>query len=159
MKTLLAGTFDVIHKGHQALIDKTIELAEVYGGQLIITLTLDIMTSRKSHSVTPYSIRRQRLADYIEAQDFEGELHIIPLEREVLDRDMIEELFDDEKVTIIVSEESYPSALEVNKLFKSMGLESMTVVVVPMVLAEDGKRISSTRIRNEEITLEGGVLR
>ncbi len=160
IKTLTGGTFDVIHGGHQVLLDKAIELAEIYNGQLIITLVSDKMASAKSHSVNTYTTRRTRLTAYLKAQDFEQEVYFVPLESKVLDEDMIREVFDDdEKVTIIVSEESYPDALEINKLFISIGLEPITVVVVPMLLAEDGKRISSTRVRNEEITLSGNILR
>ena len=35
------------------------------------------------------------------------------------------------------------------------GLKELEIVVIPLVLAKDGRRISSTRIRNKEINIEG----
>jgi len=45
-----------------------------------------------------------------------------------------------------------------NKLRAEKGLRPVDVVTVELVLAKDGKRISSTRIRSGEIDPEGNLL-
>jgi len=52
---------------------------------------------------------------------------------------------------IVVSPETYPTALKINELRRERGLPEIVIVVVPFVLAEDGLPISSTRIAMGEI--------
>jgi pantetheine-phosphate adenylyltransferase len=44
-----------------------------------------------------------------------------------------------------------------NKLRTQKYLSPVKVIGVPMVLAVDGKRISTTRIKNSEIDVEGNL--
>ena len=39
-----------------------------------------------------------------------------------------------------------------------LGLSHVEIIIVPMKLASDGERISSTRIRNAEIDASGNVI-
>ena len=67
---------------------------------------------------------------------------------------------DSEEIdVIVVSEETAPRAEEINRLRGERGLRPLEVVVVDMLPAEDGKPISSTRIRRGEIDREGRLLR
>ena len=43
----------------------------------------------------------------------------------------------------------------INELREKKGIPIVDVIIVPMVLAEDGSRISTTRIKNSEIDLDG----
>ncbi|MDW8035545.1 MAG: hypothetical protein RMI85_03725 [Candidatus Korarchaeum sp.] len=61
----------------------------------------------------------------------------------------------EEADVIVVSTESYERALIVNERRKRKGLKELKIVVLPLVLAEDGKPISSSRIRRGEVDLEG----
>ena len=56
---------------------------------------------------------------------------------------------------LVVSEETSDKGQILNDLRKERNLPLVEVVVVPMVLAEDGKRISTSRIKNSEIDSEG----
>ncbi|GBC75530.1 hypothetical protein HRbin06_00848 [archaeon HR06] len=56
---------------------------------------------------------------------------------------------------IVVSEETKERAKYLNKLRRERGLKPLKIVVVEMVKAEDGLRISSSRIRRGEIDEEG----
>ncbi len=58
---------------------------------------------------------------------------------------------------MVVSEEKSFQGEILNKLRAEKNLPSIKIVVVPMVLAEDGKIISTTRIRNSEIDYEGNL--
>ena len=64
-------------------------------------------------------------------------------------------MFDESLNAIIVSEETEKVAIELNINRKLKGLRELEIVVVPLVLADDGIRISSTRIRNKEINIKG----
>ena len=46
-----------------------------------------------------------------------------------------------------------------NKLRIERGLAPVQVIVVPMILAQDGIRISSTRIRSSEIDPQGNLIK
>jgi len=59
---------------------------------------------------------------------------------------------------IIVSTESYRGALAVNERRREKGLNELKIIVTPLILAEDGKPISSSRIRSGEIDTEGKLL-
>jgi pantetheine-phosphate adenylyltransferase len=67
-------------------------------------------------------------------------------------------IVDDDIQALVVSEETKPTALEINKIRKKKGMKSMDIITIGMVLAEDGKPISSTRIRKGEIDVSGVVL-
>jgi pantetheine-phosphate adenylyltransferase len=58
---------------------------------------------------------------------------------------------------LVVSEETSAKGLYLNKLRAERNLPSVEMVVVPMVLAKDGKAISSTRIKNSEIDSNGNL--
>ena len=56
---------------------------------------------------------------------------------------------------IIVSQETEKMASELNQVRKERGVVPLEVIVVPMVAAYDGNRISSSRIRAGEIDSRG----
>ena len=58
---------------------------------------------------------------------------------------------------LVVSEETSNKGLRLNELRAERNLPSVKIVVVPMVLAKDGKAISTTRIRNSEIDDSGNL--
>ena len=58
---------------------------------------------------------------------------------------------------LIVSEETSNKGEILNDLRKKRDLPPVEVVIVPMVLAEDGSRISTTRIKNSEIDTQGNL--
>jgi pantetheine-phosphate adenylyltransferase len=59
---------------------------------------------------------------------------------------------------LIASKETAHKGTLLNKLRGEKGLKPVDVVTVDLVLAKDGKRISSTRIRSGEIDPEGNLL-
>ena len=58
---------------------------------------------------------------------------------------------------LIVSEETSNKGVHLNELRAEKNLPPVEIVVVPMVLAKDGKAISSTRIKNSEIDSSGNL--
>ena len=58
---------------------------------------------------------------------------------------------------LIVSEETNAKGLLLNQMRTKRNLPLVEIVVVPMVLAEDGGPISTTRIKNSEIDTSGNL--
>ena len=58
---------------------------------------------------------------------------------------------------LVVSEETGSKGAHPNELRAERNLPPVEIVVVPMVLAKDGKAISSTRIKNSEIDSSGNL--
>jgi pantetheine-phosphate adenylyltransferase len=57
-----------------------------------------------------------------------------------------------------VSEETEPGALEINRRRVKLGKRPLLIVVFKMILAQDGKPISSTRIRRQEVDRFGRLI-
>ena len=64
-------------------------------------------------------------------------------------------IYDENIEAIVVSEETEPTAVEINEIRVSKGMMPLDIVVVSFVLAYDGTPISSTRIRSGEINQNG----
>ena len=59
---------------------------------------------------------------------------------------------------LVVSEETSKKGDILNAKRKEQNLPDVEIVIVPMKLASDGNRISSTRIRNSEIDSSGNII-
>ena len=68
-------------------------------------------------------------------------------------------MFTDEIEAVAVSEETFPNVKQANDKRRSLGLKDLSAEVVSLILADDEKRISSTRVRAGEIDLEGHLLK
>ncbi|MCD5409830.1 MAG: phosphopantetheine adenylyltransferase [Methanocellales archaeon] len=144
-RVAVGGTFEPLHDGHRAILKKAYELGEVYIG-----LTSDAMADHRYREVLPYERRKKALEQYIHR-----EFGSIPNIQKLYDPHgpTIEEHFD----YIVISPDTYPVAMEINRIRERKGLRPIEIVKIDFVLAQDGKPISSTRIKNGEID-EHGVL-
>jgi len=146
------GTFDILHKGHEELLRRAFEV----GDCVIIGLTTDdfVKELKKNHGSNPYSIRLKNLKNFLKKKGWIKRAKIVPLSDyggPALFRGDIE--------AIIVSSETEKRAVEINRERIRKGLKPLEIVVVKMVLAEDGKPISVTRIRKGEIDRNGRILK
>ena len=148
----VAGTFDMLHKGHKALLRKAFEVGDL----VVIGLTTDEFVAEmgKPHEVASY---RERLEELLAFICDEGNLHRV--EVIAINDPFGPAIWDGGFEAIVVSEETAPRAEQLNALRARKGLRPLEVIVIPMVLAEDGKPISTTRIRAGEIDREGRLLK
>jgi len=147
-KVALGGTFDVIHKGHTALLDRAFSIGE----HVIIGVTSDDLVYRLGKSIlNNYDARVMNLSSVL--KQYADRFHIVKL-----DDEFGPALTDASIEAIVVSEETESKCRRMNKMRVSRGMRELDVIVVGMVLADDGERISSTRIRSGEIDPEGRVL-
>ena len=152
MRIALGGTFDPLHDGHKKLIEKAIDLGRLNESEreVVFGVTTDDMV-QKAKKTNPYEKRVLCLKQYI-SETFGIDVKVVPLK----DRNgtTLDEHFD----YLVVSPETYPVAENINKLRKVLGKDIISIEVVDFVMAEDGKPISATRIRNGEIDCHGHVL-
>ena len=136
-----------MHLGHESLLRTAFSLSE----EIIIGLTSDTRAkiNRSEEYINLYSERFESLDAYI-SNNFKGSYSIVEL-----NDNWGPGVFDECLNAIIVSEETEKVAIELNVNRKLKGLRELEIVVVPLVLADDGIRISSTRIRNKEINIKG----
>ena len=137
MKVAVAGTFDVLHAGHKALIDRAFEISD----NVLVGITSDAMASAGRKSVNPLWIRRKVLQEYLSSK--EGRWMIFDIDDIYGPRDIM----DDVEI-LVISEETLGNSRLVNKERRSRGLNPLEFSIVPMVKNDAGERISSTGIRN-----------
>ena len=145
---LVGGTFDEFHKGHRALIMKAFEV----GKRVMVGLSSDQLARelRKNHDVATYEERLKDLRAFLRRQKVLDRAKIIPL-----DTPYGITLFTTVADALVVSKETEPVGIDINKKRKANGLKPLELVVIDMIPAEDYVPISSTRIRRGEIDREG----
>ena len=145
----MGGTFDVIHSGHMALLNKAFSISS----KVIIGLSSDQLATKKGKNLAnDYSKRLSLLKSVIEKSFPNSAYEISKLEN-----DFGPAVIEGSVKALVVSEETSNKGLLLNELRTERNLPSVKIVVVPMVLAEDGKSISTTRIKNSEIDDSGNL--
>lgn len=145
----LGGTFDIIHKGHMALLNKAFSISS----HVIIGLAGDELVARKGKNIiNNYSKRLESLTSVIK-QHFPNSSYTISK----LENDFGPAAIEGELDALVVSEETSNKGDILNSLRKKKNLPLVEVVIVPMVLAKDGSRISTSRIKQSEIDPDGNL--
>ncbi|KTG11267.1 phosphopantetheine adenylyltransferase [Haloprofundus marisrubri] len=151
MHVALGGTFDPVHDGHRALFERAFEI-----GDLTVGLTSDELAPETRHVeryVRSFEDRKRDLLAELEplAAEYDREFDV----RELSEPTGIatEPGFD----VLIVSPETERGGERVNNIRRERGLDPLDIEVVGHVAADDGERISSTRIVSGEIDRHGNL--
>jgi len=146
----LGGTFDFFHKGHRALLGEGFEI----GRLLLIGVASDALAhSLGKFPLQPYNARFAGVINYIKNKHPNEPFKIFQLDEPYGPLGT-----DPDVEAVVVTPDSVGRGMEANIVREKSGLKPVHVVLVPLVLAEDGFRISSTRIRHFEIDIEGRLL-
>jgi cytidyltransferase-like protein len=146
-KVVVGGTFNVLHKGHRAVLTTAFMLGKSVG----IGLSSDEFANRFRATPTgKYEDRKKKLIEFVEKFDKEYEILGINDSYGIATT-------EPEIDCIVVSEETLLRAEEINAIRFKKGLNKLTIVVVPLMLAGNGKPISGERILNKEIDEDGNV--
>ena len=105
------------------------------------------------HLRNNYEIRLDNLKKIL-TEKFSDSLFEIAM----LDDDFGPAVIKGEVDALVVSEETSKKGDILNAKRNDLGLSPVEIIIVPMKLASDGERISSTRIRNAEIDDSGNII-
>ena len=146
----MGGTFDIIHHGHITLLSTAFDISE----KVIIGLTSDEFAQKKGKNpIHKYDERLKNLTSII-FKKFPNSY----FEISQLNNDFGPAVFEKEVQALVVSDETKNQGNILNKLRTERNISPVEIIVVPMTLAKDGKRISTTRIKNSEIDSDGNLL-
>ncbi|MFH1447667.1 MAG: pantetheine-phosphate adenylyltransferase [Candidatus Micrarchaeota archaeon] len=142
---IVAGTFNILHSGHKALLAKALSS----GKRVRVGITSDSFAKEmKTYKTNPFSERKAAIERF-----FGKEAKRIEIVK-------LEDKYGDATTTtlsdaIVISPETEEIALEINSIRKGNGLEPLHIILVQMVYACDSKKISCTRILGGEMDAEG----
>lgn len=149
MKIAVGGTFQPLHDGHKLLLRTAYDLGE----DVDIGLTSDTMaTDKRTREVQTFEVREKAIRDWVR-KALRKEPKILKID------DPYGKTLAEDYDYIVVSPETYPTAVKINEIRKERKLKPIAIVRVEYVLAEDGRPISSTRIVEGEIDSHGNLLR
>lgn len=153
MRVAVAGTFGPIHDGHRALFERALEAGDE---GVIVALTSDELASetrREPRPVPTFEERRRRVKEALQQLDeWDRDITI----RKLHDRHGIAS--EDPSIdALVVSPETADEVAAINDRRVQNGLDPIDGIVVPFVRADDGERISSTRMVKGEIDEHGSL--
>jgi pantetheine-phosphate adenylyltransferase len=151
MRVCVGGTFFPLHKGHKELLKKAFHVAG-RNGSVFIGLTSAAMAKRKG-VLNSYQQRKQSVEQFLSEEHLLSQACIKRIS--TMFGPTLTQDFD----VIIVSPETKSVAEEINIKRRQKGKKPLRIVVVPFILSEDKKPISSSRIRRREIDENGSVLK
>ena len=144
------GTFDIIHKGHLSLLSSSFKISN----KVLIGLTSDEFAKQKGKTPSNNYQKRLKNLKTIISNKFENPSFQISK----LDNDFGPAVLDKAVQALVVSDETSNQGEILNTLRVQRKLPPAEIIIVPMVLAKDGTRVSTTRIKNSEIDIEGNLL-
>ncbi|MDD1743387.1 MAG: pantetheine-phosphate adenylyltransferase, partial [Methanomassiliicoccales archaeon] len=148
MKVGVGGTFNVLHRGHRALLDKAFEV----GDEVVVGITSDEFTAKKKTKQVPLQERMKALESYL---DQKGKAYSV----NVIESSQARLLTDDSIEALVASPETYTEADRLAKLRLEKGMRPLRVIRIGYILADDCTPISASRVLSGEIDESGKMLR
>ena len=151
-KVAVGGTFDNLHEGHSRLLGKALEMGDL----VVIGVTTDEMlrVHPKNHLVAKFDERQRNLLSFLTDLGVVERVQIVP----ITDK-FGPVIYDAELDALVVSRETCPVGKEINEIRSKRGYAPMKLIVIDLVLADDGLPISTTRIRRGKIDRDGRLVR
>lgn len=148
----VGGTFDELHKGHEALLMKAFDVGE----HVQVGLCSDDFVKRlsKPHITASYDQRLRDLEVFLHHNGLRKRAEIVCIS------DPYGATLSDRSIeALVVSRETEPTALLINKKRREAGLPPLQILAIDMIPSDNHVPISTTRIRCGEIDREGHLLR
>lgn len=149
-KAAVAGTFDALHSGHADLFEKAFSEA----ANVLIGITADSFARKlKLRKVKPFRIRKKNVELFL------GKERLNRAEIFALNDAYGPAITGDAGLeALIVSTETLPRAEEINRIRTRKGLKPLDLVAIPLVYAEDLKKIAARRVVKRKISCTGKLL-
>jgi len=144
-KIVFAGTFDRLHEGHKHLLRTALKL----GDKVTIGLTSDEMVSRRkgTKNIKDFSKRWSDLEEFLKIETNGDRFELFEITTVEGGADTMLDLD-----ALLVSDEIsvVENAFRINDLREQNGLRRFHIIIVPRVRTDDGRPLSSSRIRKGE---------
>ncbi|KXB07132.1 hypothetical protein AKJ51_01920 [candidate division MSBL1 archaeon SCGC-AAA382A20] len=148
-KVAVGGTFDYMHDGHKAILSKAYEIGE----RVQVGIVSDQKNLEKdSAGIRPLDKRLAELKEFLKKQEWLKRTEI-----EVISDPFGPAVESKKLEAIVVSEETRQGAEKINEIRSERDLDPLDIVEIPLVLADDGRPVSSIRIRYDEIDVHGNI--
>jgi pantetheine-phosphate adenylyltransferase len=144
----MGGTFDVLHYGHKELLKH----AFAVGRRVMIGVTSEDFAKslHKPHKVDSYGKRRGDLERLLKRWRVLSRARVVPL------HDRFGPTVTASNIdALVVSKRTIRTAYEINAKRRAKALRPLEIVPIDLLLAEDRRPISSTRIRRGKIDRRG----
>ncbi len=142
-RTAVAGTFDVLHNGHMALLRRAFET----GDEVVVGITSDKMASQGRNVTVPLHIRMTELKRVLSGMG----PHSLFVIDDIYGPDEVMDAVD----VLVVSEETLGNGRALNDRRASRGVRPLELSVVPLVMSDNGSKISSSSILRGEYSRSG----
>lgn len=149
-RSVLGGTFDRLHRGHQTFLDYSLSRAK----KLVIGLAQPPLFRQKQFAkhIQSYVIRKRALEQFIASKKRSEDVEIVPI------RDIYGTTLQDVSLeAIFVTDQTKQGGELVNEARAAAHLPPLRVEIVPLITDEDGIHLSSTRIRGGTVNRIGDV--
>jgi len=147
---VIGGTFDRLHKGHQAFICKAFTLAQT----IVIGLVKNNFNKQKQleEIIQSYTDRYLLLKQFLETSGYSKRYEIVPI------NDIYGTTLTDKRLeAILVTPETQFNAAVINKIRLKNKLPVLKIETIPLIKSDDNKIICSQRIRIGEINRNGKI--
>ena len=143
-KVAVAGTFNILHEGHKALLDHEMWNAD----ELYIGITSDEMASKDRDKVVPFYLRKKAIEKYLLSKNEVATIF------EINDIYGPEEIMDQIDI-LVVSDETKSNGELVSRMREKRGIKPLKLSVVSLVTRKDGKKLNASDILNGSISRDG----
>lgn len=137
MKVAVAGTFNVLHDGHKALIDRAFSLSD----DVHIGITSDDMAKSSRDRLNPYYLRRKAVEEYVFPKY--GKCEIFSIDDMYGPADLMSDVD-----VLVVSEDTLNNGKKVSEWRENLNGKPLELSVVSLVTNDKGNTICSTDIMN-----------
>ena len=147
----MGGTFDVLHRGHRKLLRQ----AFAVGRTVKIGIVTDqfARTLHKPHRVDSFEKRKRDVERLLKHWGLLSRARIVPL------KDRFGPTATSSGIqALVVSRRTIKTAYAINAKRKANGLKPLVIDPIDLIMADDERPISSTRIRRGRIDREGRLL-
>lgn len=147
------GTFDHFHKGHEAFL----RYAFSVGRKIIVGLTSgnfvksEKRKAKNEKQIEPFGKRKQAVLEFIKSRRILDRAEIVKID-DLFGPTLWRDLQID---ALVISQDTKRGGNVIVQKRQELSLSPLKVFIAPAVYAEDGRLISSGRIRNGEINREG----